>query len=75
MSTEMITAIATAGTSVFVALASSIVAVLKTFSAKKDAERAKNEYASALLKGAYLVCPKCGQKIMLKDIEWLFERN
>lgn len=75
MDQQTIATVVTSGVSVFVALCSFAVAWFKSKEAKARADEIENKYSEALLNGAYLICPKCGAKIMLKDIEWLFEKS
>jgi len=70
---QYVTEIVAACVSVLSALSALLVCVLQNKKKKAELETAKTEYQTALLRGAFVLCPKCGQKIFAKDCVWQFD--
>lgn len=66
LSPEFLTAFATAAASI----AAAIVSVIKAIQAAKRAEKAQKLLDDAKSRSTYSICPECGKKIYLSDLQF-----
>ena len=79
---ELSPLIISSASAIITALVAAVVAWLNASKAKAsykeklaEAEKANAELKTAIIESAFIVCPKCGEKIILKDTKINYKEN